>query len=147
MNSHASHLESSRNPAHRVRLALLPAISLACLVASAFHWGLTLSVAGAVLEEPPIFPAAVVEGLIGIAFALSFAASVAGRAWARPAVLAGYVLGITGFLIGITAVARDADLQTPFNVAVHAAVFPLLLVGFALELEAGRAGGGEDAEV
>lgn len=125
-------------PLLAVRLGLLAVASAACLVVSAFHFGLTASIAGATLVEPAVLPAAIVEGAIGIALAVALGAWLTSLAWARTATIGAYAFGIVGFLIGITAVARDRGLQTPFNVGVHVAVFPLLLAGLALEALAGR---------
>ncbi len=142
MNSTASRPTArppDRRPLRAARLGLLAVTSAACLVASAFHAGLTIRVGPLALAEPPILPAAIVEGTIGLALAFAIGSVLARRPWAPQAVLSAYALGIIGFVVGIAVLARNPDMQTPFNVAVHAGVFPLLLVGFAIEAVALRA--------
>lgn len=118
-------------------LALI--IALACLVASALHFGATLTVESTRIAEPPVLAAAIVEGAIGIAMLVVAAAIGARRSWAWNAALGGYLFGIGGFLVGILALVRSPGLRTPFNVAVHAGVLPLLLLGVLLTLTgAGR---------
>jgi hypothetical protein len=140
MDAHArpTHPASAPSPLRAVRLALLIVTSAACLVASAVHLGLTIDVGGLRLGEPTIVAAGIVEGAIGIGLAVAAIALATGRPWARQAIVAAYLAGIVGFLIGITFVARNAAIQTPFNVGVHAGVLPLLVIGSALELVAIR---------
>jgi len=111
-------------------------VALACLVASALHFGASLTVGSTRVAEPPILAAAVVEGAIGTAMIVVAAAIGARRWWAWNAALAGYLFGIGGFLVGILALVRSPDLRTPFNVAVHAGVLPLLLLGLLLTVTA-----------
>lgn len=151
MNPNASDVSSAtpqgRHPAptrptggvRALMLALLVVTAVACLLASALHFGLSISVGSLRLAEPPIFAAAIVEGVIGIALSVATGASLVRAAWAREAALAAYTLGVLGFVVGITIVLRNPGLQTPFNVAVHAGVFPLLVTGLVLTLTpAGR---------
>ena len=58
------------------------------------------------------------------------------RPWAWTAATAGYLFGIGGFTVGILALLRSPDLRTGFNVAVHAGVLPLLVLGLAVTLTA-----------
>ena len=125
-------------PFWSARLALLVVTAVACLTASAFHAGLTLPLGSLTLAEPAILPAALVEGAIGILLAASAVAQWTRQRWARQLTLNAYIVGIVGFAVGIAIVLRNPDLQTSFNVSVHAGVFPLLLVGLELEIAAGR---------
>jgi hypothetical protein len=136
--SRPTHFLPDRSPLAAGRLAILLVTAAACLTASAFHAGLTLVVGSATLAEPALPPAAIVEGAIGILLAASLLAQLATRSWARQLTLNAYVVGVLGFALGIAIVTRNPGIQTPFNVGVHVAVFPLLVIGLALEVFAWR---------
>jgi hypothetical protein len=114
--------------------ALLIATAAACLGASVVHLGILGIVADVGGGGRADLAAGIVEGAIGIAQTVAAAAVLARRPWARRAALVAYLFGIFGFLVGVIAVRRSVGLQTPFNVAVHAAVLPLLIVGLALAI-------------
>ncbi len=115
-------------------LALLIVPAVLCLGASAVHFGLGVSLGPFTLAEPPLLPAALVEGAIGLGLLLAAAAGMAGLGWYREAAIGAFAFGILGFLVGITALVRSPGLQTPFNVGVHAVVLPVLVVGLAVVL-------------
>jgi hypothetical protein len=127
-----------RAPFFALRLTILVVTAAGCLVASAFHAGLTLPIGSVTLAEHPIAPAAVVEGVIGLLLAASAVAQATGQRWARQLTLNAYLIGIAGFILGIAIVVRTPEIQTPFNVGVHLGIFPLLIAGLLLELAAWR---------
>ena len=128
---------TNRRPALRSALAGLAAlIALACLAASGLHAGVVVALGSIRVAEPPVLAAAVVEGAIGIAMLVVAGAAFTRRPWAWTAATAGYLFGIGGFMVGILALLRSPDLRTGFNVAVHAGVLPLLVLGLALTLTA-----------
>ncbi len=122
------------------RSSLLVVTSIACLLASSLHLGLTIDLGGLRLAEPTLLAAGIVEGAIGLALAASGVALATGWRAAHRAIVAAYAFGVVGFLIGISFVVRDPDIQTPFNVGVHAAILPLLVLGSVLELASRRSG-------
>ncbi len=120
-------------------VGLAALIALACLVASTLHFGAVFTLGTTRIAEPPVLAAAIVEGAIGIAMIVVMAAAFARRPWAWNAAVAGFLFGIGGFAVGIMALVRNPGLRTGFNVAVHAGVIPLLVLGLALTLtSAGR---------
>jgi hypothetical protein len=131
---------AGRRPMLRgVLVGLAALIALACLVASTLHFGAVFTVGSTRIAEPPVLAAAIVEGAIGIMMIAVAAAGLARRGWAWTAAIVGYLFGIGGFVVGIMALVRSPGLRTGFNVAVHAGVLPLLVLGLALTLtSAGR---------
>lgn len=117
-------------------VGLAALIALACLLASALHVGAVFTLGTTRIAEPPVLAAAIVEGAIGIVMIVVAAAALARPDWAWSGAVAGYLFGIGGFAVGILALVRSPGLRTGFNVAVHAGVLPLLLVGLALTLTA-----------
>ena len=127
----------NRRPMLRGALVgLATLIALACLIASALHFGTVFTLGATRIAEPPVLAAAIVEGAIGVVMIVVAAAASARRPWAWNAAVAGYLFGIGGFAVGILALVRSPGLRTGFNVAVHAGVLPLLVVGLALTLTA-----------
>ena len=128
---------AGRQPMLRGALVGLAAlIALACLIASTLHFGAVFTLGATRIAEPPVLVAAIVEGTIGIVMIVVAAAVFARRPWAWNAAVAGYLFGIGGFAVGILALVRDPGLRTGFNVAMHAGVLPLLVLGLALTLTA-----------
>jgi hypothetical protein len=128
---------AGRQPRLRGALVGLAAvIALACLVASTLHFGAVFTLGSTHIAEPPVLAAAMVEGAIGIAMIAVAAAALVHRRWAWNASIVGYLLAIGGFAVGIMALVRNPVLRTGFNVAVHAGVLPLLVLGLALTLTA-----------
>src|SRR6266487_1013922 len=75
------------------------------LLAALLHLGVQLPLG---FTEPPIIPAAIVEGLCGLFLALSAYAVFTRRTWAWSIATAAHVFAVAGVLLGITALALGA---------------------------------------
>lgn len=117
--------------------------SVALLFAASLHVaGVRIPLGSAVFEEPQIVPAAIVEGLAGLIFAVAAYAVLAGRRWAWPMTLTAHVFAILGFLVGIFATRNGTS---SFNHIYHYVMLAVFIVGLALLLlPAGRAALGRD---
>jgi hypothetical protein len=103
------------------------------------HLGVRIPLGAAVLAEPTIFPAAIVEGLCGLA--LSFGAFAAFTRWNRAwtAVFAAHAFALGGVLLGVTALALRAGPSTDLNTIYHRVMLVGLVAVLALLLTpAGR---------
>jgi hypothetical protein len=103
------------------------------LFASALHTG--------AFGVPSLFAAMIVEGLCGIGCVFSAYAIFAHKRWARKTATIVQVLILVGVLLGVFALARDADIRTPLNVGLHVVMLVLIVVGlFLLALPGTREG-------
>src|SRR5438552_3690411 len=95
-------------------LVVLEAVVFA--IAALLHAGVPLPVG---IAEPVIIPAAIVEGLITLFFAVSAYALFTRSAWAWPAATFAHAFAAAGILLGITALALGAGPTTGANYIYH----------------------------
>src|SRR5215210_9551717 len=94
---------------------------LAALYAATFflgamlHLGVRIPLGFAVLAEPRIFPATVVEGLCGLFLAIGAYAALSRKSWAWPTITAAHAFAVGGVLLGITALALGGGPSTELN--------------------------------
>lgn len=119
---------------------------LAVLYAATFflgallHLGVRIPLGFAVLVEPRIIPATIVEGLCGLGLAVGGYAVLAGRSWAWPAVTGAHAFALGGVLLGITALALGGGPSTELNTIYHRVMLVALVAGLVLlSTRAGRA--------
>ena len=113
--------------------------ALTFFVGALLHLGWRIPLGFAVLAEPRIFPAAVVEGLCGLALAAAAIAlfTNSGRAWT--AAFAAHAIALGGVLLGVTALALGAGPSTDLNTIYHRVMLVALVAVLALLLSpAGR---------
>ena len=104
--------------------------TVALLVAAAFHVaGARLALGSVVFAEPQMVPAAIVEGLDGLVFAVATYAVLTDKRWAWTMTLIAHVFAILGFLLGLYST-RDGT--TPFNHDYHLIMLAIFVIGLAL---------------
>lgn len=102
------------------------------LFAAALHvQGVRIPLGPAVFDEPQIVPAAIVEGLAGVIFAVAAYAMFTDRRRAWLMTLAAHVFAGLGFLLGIFATRNGTS---PFNRVYHLVMLAIFIVGLALLL-------------
>jgi hypothetical protein len=128
--SNAAGPRSSAVP--RVIRAVLVFDTVALLFAAALHVaGARIPLGSAEFVEPQIVPAAIVEGLAGLIFAVAAYAAFAGARWAWPMALFAHAFAILGFLVGIFATRNGTS---PFNRVYHLVMLVIFVAGVALLL-------------
>ena len=90
--------------------------TLVFAIAALLHAGVPLPVG---IAEPVIIPAAIVEGLITLFFAVSAYALFTRSAWAWPATTFAHGFAAAGILLGITALALGAGPTSDANYIYH----------------------------
>jgi lysylphosphatidylglycerol synthetase-like protein (DUF2156 family) len=88
----------------------------------------------AVLAEPRIIPATIVEGLCGLGLAIGAYAVLTGRGWAWSAVTGAHAFALGGVLLGITALALGAGPSTELNTVYHRVMLVALVAGMIVLL-------------
>lgn len=135
MNPDASMISTStpRRPAIATIFRVLVVFdTVALLFAASLHvQGARIALGSAVFDEPQIVPAAIVEGLAGVIFAVAAYAVFAGKRWAWSMTLVAHVFAILGFLLGIVATRNGT---TQFNRIYHFVMLGVFIVGLALLL-------------
>ena len=127
------------NTAPTRRAAILTAIrvlmafdTVALLFAAALHVnGARIPLGSAVFVEPQIVPAAIVEGLAGLIFAVSAYAAIALRPWAWWSAIVAHVFAILGFILGIVSTRNGTS---PFNHVYHYVMLVIFVVGLIVLL-------------
>lgn len=119
---------------------------LSAVFAATFFFGALLHLGGripvgfAVLDEPRILPATVVECLCGLALAVAALAVLSHRGWAWTAATAAYGFALGGVLLGMAALAVGAGPSTDLNTIYHRVMLVALAAVLALLLSpVGRA--------
>ena len=113
---------------------------LALLYAATFFLGALLHLAVriplgfAVLAEPRIIPATIVEGLCGLGLAIGGFAVLTGRSWAWSAVTGAHAFALGGVLLGITALALGTGPSTELNTIYHRVMLVALVAGLVVLL-------------
>ena len=118
-------------------LAALYAVTF--LLGALLHLGVRIPLGLAVLAEPRILPATVVEGLCGLFLAVGAYAALSCKSWAWPTIIAAHVFALGGVLLGMAALAVEAGPSTDLNTIYHRVMLAALVAGLALLLTpAGR---------
>jgi hypothetical protein len=113
-------------------LAVLYAITF--LLGALLHLGVRIPLGFAVLAEPRIIPATIVEGLCGLGLAVGAYAVLTGRSWAWSAVTGAYAFALGGVLLGTVALAVGAGPNTELNTIYHRAMLVALVAGLVVLL-------------
>jgi hypothetical protein len=101
------------------------------LLAALLHVGVRVPVG---FVEPRIIPAAIVEGLIGVFFAVSAYAVFARQTWAWSAAIGAHVFALLGTLLGVFALAVGGGPRTEANTIYHYVMLGVIIVGLVLLL-------------
>jgi hypothetical protein len=113
-------------------LAVLYAVTF--FIGALLHLGVRIPLGFAVLAEPRIVPATIVEGLCGLFLAVGAYAVLTRRAWAWPAVTAAHAFALGGVLLGMAALAVGAGPSTELNTVYHRVMLVALVAGLVLLL-------------
>ena len=113
-------------------LAVLYAVTF--FLGALLHLGLRIPLGFAVLAEPRIIPATIVEGLCGLGLAIGAYAVLTGRGWAWSAVTGAHAFALGGVLLGITALALGAGPSTELNTVYHRVMLVALVAGLVVLL-------------
>lgn len=128
--------EKSTTHALAVATASLPMLTaveaLALLLWAPLHLGVEISLGFAVLAEPRIVPAFVVESLCGLALAVSAFALATRKHWAWRAAFGAHLSALGGVLLGMTALALGGGPRTVSNDLYHIVMVVLLVAGLLL---------------
>jgi hypothetical protein len=109
------------------------------LFGALLHLGVRVPLGFAVLAEPRILPATVVEGLCGLALSVAAWSILARKGWARTAAIAAHAFALGGVLLGTAALAAGAGPSTDMNTVYHRVMLVALAAVLALLLTpAGR---------
>lgn len=112
--------------------SLVTAEAIAFLVAAVLHLGVPIPLGFAVLAEPPILAAVIVEGLCGLFLAVSAYALFTRQKWAKPAAIAAHVFAMAGVSLGMFALAMSRGPRTDLNDVYHRVILVALVSGLAL---------------
>ncbi len=104
------------------------------LLGSLLHLGVQIPLGFAVLDEPWIIQAGIVEGLCGLAFAGATYAVFARRPWAWTTTIGAVVVGLAGVVLGTWAIAAGRGPESVLNDTYHRVMLLLLPAGLILLL-------------
>jgi hypothetical protein len=96
------------------------------------HLGARVPLGFAMIEEPVILPATIVEGLCGTALAIAAITVLARRNGAWTVATAAHAFALGGVLLGITALAVGAGPSTDLNTVYHRVMVVALVAVLAL---------------
>ena len=113
---------------------LVPLEALTFLLGALLHLGVRIPLGFAVLAEPQIIDATIVEGLCGLFLAVSAFAVFTRRSWAWPVAIAAHAFAVAGVLLGIGALAAGLGSTTELNYVYHRVVLVVLVSCLALLL-------------
>ena len=103
------------------------------------HLGIRIPLGFAMVEEPVILPATIVEGLCGTALAIAAITVLVRRNGAWTVATAAHTFALGGVLLGITALAVGAGPSTDLNTVYHRVMVVALVAVLALLISpAGR---------
>ena len=108
--------------------------TVAFLLAALLHLGARIPVGFAVLATDQILPAAIVEGLAALVFAVSAYTVFTRTAWAWPAAIIAHAFALGGVLLGMWAIAAGFGPHSVLNDTYHRLMLVVLLAGLALLL-------------
>lgn len=98
------------------------------------HAGISIPLGFALLAEPRIIPATIVEGLCSSFFAVSAYAVLTHRGWAWPITTAAHLFSLGGVLLGMAALAAGRGPRTETNDLYHRVMLGVLSAGLILLL-------------
>ncbi|MGH8929867.1 MAG: hypothetical protein ACRDZO_04315 [Egibacteraceae bacterium] len=101
-------------------------------IGALLHAGVRIPLGFAVLAEPVIVPAVIVESLCGAGLATAAYAVLARKAWAWPFTLGAHAFALGGVLLGIAAIAAGRGPSTVLNDTYHRVMVILLVATAAL---------------
>ena len=104
------------------------------LLGALLHLGVQVPLVFAVLAEPRILPATVVEGLCGLGLAVAAFAVLTRRGWAWPAAFAAHAFALGGVLLGTVALAVGGGPNTELNTIYHRVMLVALVAVLVLLL-------------
>ena len=108
--------------------------TVAFLLAALLHLGARIPVGFAILATDRILPAAIVEGLAGLVFAVSAYAVFTRTTWAWPVAIVAHAFALAGILLGMWAIAAGFGPHSVLNDTYHRVMLVVLLAGLALLL-------------
>jgi hypothetical protein len=104
------------------------------------HLGVRIPLGFAVLAEPTILPATIVESLCALALSFGAFAVLTRMSFARTAAFAAHTFALGGVLLGVVALAVGAGPSTDLNTIYHRVMLVVLVAVLALLLSpTGRA--------
>jgi hypothetical protein len=106
--------------------------TVAFLLAALLHLGVRIPLGAAVLPTDRILPAAIVEGLAALVFAVGAYAVFTRTAWAWPAAIVAHAFALAGVLLGMWAIAAGFGPHSVLNDTYHRVMLVVLLAGLAL---------------
>ena len=98
------------------------------------HLGVRIPLGFAVLAEPRIVPATIVEGLCGVGLAVGAYATLSRKTWAWPAITAAQAFAVGGVLLGMAALAVGGGPSTELNTIYHRVMLVALAAGLVFLL-------------
>jgi hypothetical protein len=102
------------------------------LLGALLHLGIRIPLGFAMVEEPVIIPATIVEGLCGTALAIAAITVLVRRNGAWTVATAAHAFALGGVLLGITALAVGAGPSTDLNTVYHRVMVVALVAVLAL---------------
>ncbi|MGH8903188.1 MAG: hypothetical protein ACRDYA_16345 [Egibacteraceae bacterium] len=99
------------------------------LLGALLHTGARIPLGFAVLAEPTITMATIVESACGIALAVGAYAVLTRQRWAWAAATASHAVALTGVLLGTAAIAAGRGPHTVLNDTYHRVMIVVLLAG------------------
>jgi hypothetical protein len=111
-------------------VATVEAVSF--LLGAVLHLGVRIPLGFAVLAEPRVGPAVIVEGLCALVLAGSAYAVLTHKSWAWPAAIGAQAVALAGVLLGMAAIAAGRGPHTVLNDTYHRVMVILLVAGLGL---------------
>lgn len=113
---------------------LIPIEAVTFLIGALLHLGVRIPLGFVVLAEPVIVPAAIVEGLCGLALVIAAYAMYTHKSWAWSAALVAHIFALGGVLLGMWSLASGLGPRTELNDAYHSIILVTLVISLGLLL-------------
>jgi hypothetical protein len=107
------------------------------LAAALLHLGGRFAIGPVVLVIGRIFPATVVEGVIGIFFLVTACALFTRATWAGSVALVAHLFALAGVLVGLVAITAGSKPYESLNVGYHAVMLAAIIAGLILQFGSG----------
>ena len=111
-------------------LTLVDAITF--LIAAVLHTGTRIPLGFAVLAQPRIVPATIVEGTAGVLLGIAAYGLFQYKSWGWTAAVTAHVFSILGVLTGMVALAMGRGPRTESNDIYHRVILVVLVAGLFL---------------
>jgi hypothetical protein len=118
-----------RQPATTTLGALSALYAATFFLGALLHTGTRVPIGFAVLAEPRIVPAIVVETLCGSALAVGAYALLTGKSWMWATATASHAVALAGVLLGTAAVAAGRGPHSVLNDTYHRVMIVVLVAG------------------